>query len=1535
MPAYKRRVQSAEDQTKKIKLDQQSGTGTTEQSNVLETPRRSQRAAASQKKKTEDHQQQQSTKSPAGEDCGNASPRPPGKRRGPPKGFKRRKQSKPVAAEEEEGGKSKPANSKDTETSAQNREAIPRKRTRRKSGKEKKDGEGEVVKRRPVGRPPSNGLAAGYKKKYKPKETDISVRLESTGLQLILDLIQIDHNYGKSSKLTALKPQPVKAIVSAHERYESEGIGKPKQEAISEHKPVEPKPIQGDTTAVTDAPRPSKYEPETKEPAAVACGENGEKVEHPEKVGGEKDTKLIAVSDKTVVAHPEEYQVEKMDVAKDEQPTAVSDNVKVPHPEEDKVEKLDDAKDNHSTSISDKTEVSHLEEGHIEQLDATKLDEQQTAVNDKAEVLHAEDGLDEKDHKGEKEALPAVGDNAEITLQSEEVSHSEGLTHPQEAPHLEVAHSTEIPHPVLEQNKENAGVKKEPPRTAVADKVQIFHQIYAVHMSKTADLLKAFPLSTTKVTEQSGDNQQRQDAVPPLATIEHSEGVQEKHEEIPPVPTNEHGEDNHQEIPPLPTSEHSEDNGQKAEEAPPPHSTSEHSEDIKRIYEDISPAASPVAESDGVDQGNFTPLCYTSSVTTSEHLQDSQEKHEEAPPAAVGESDGPLQDSICIAEHSETVLEESTVCIDPPSSAEVTAVSTCSVADLPPMETDNKSPSQELECHPDRQQGMLDSDNMDVDHPPMETDSHSPSPELECQPDAQQVMLVSDFMEIEIENCVVEVESENQPESSADSQLDAQDKVALGLLSSATASQAVAAAGSGSSVSGLSLVAKKQAMNPQARTKARLAAQAEAKAAASKRASHKQLNLLALCEEIADDIASDEALIKEKKEKERERLKGGDAVQTPVTAALPAPAPSPSPCSAAAPGDGTGKTITSPATPKDNEPEIKNGEAVKFPVASVEPTRTPATAEPDQKLPEPVSQPQSQPQPPPPPQPQSQSQPQPPPEPETPKRRFFLSQVSVPLKIHEKKKLSRYQRLRQVELQRDKLTWTRMKALKSEQAGHNLQSPGEEVPSRVSPGSLSTTTTTTTTTTPTPVSPISAVTSSPLRTTPPVHTPTPSPTAVAAATTSVGTLPTKAASSAATKPDQTPKRPVPVVNQSTPKPPGSSRLDPKRVLPPVPPRRPNGVTAPAKTRPPVEYKPYRPRPKYSADDFVLDGMDDEIPPPKPAPAASSNGKHEGNVGQTSIQPKAPPITVAAKQQCPKPPTAPVVKEVKSPAETNQMKSPATETVQSNCAPQSDTKLQEEAGKEDSKGGQAQAQASGTTTTESGQKESGQKKSGAVVCGVCGMLYTASSQEDESQHLLFHNLFISAVKYVGWKKERILGEYPDGKIILVLPDDPKYALKKVEEIREMVDNDLGFHQAETKCPSQTKTFLFISNDKKVAGCLIAEHIQEGYRVIEEPVPQGSEGEKVMFERQRAWCCSTNPEPALCGISRIWVFSLMRRKGIASRMIECLRNNFIYGSHLSKEEIAFSDPTPDGKLFATRYCGTSQFLVYNFVSRNHST
>uniref|UniRef100_A0A8C5W8R4 Establishment of sister chromatid cohesion N-acetyltransferase 1 n=1 Tax=Leptobrachium leishanense TaxID=445787 RepID=A0A8C5W8R4_9ANUR len=233
-------------------------------------------------------------------------------------------------------------------------------------------------------------------------------------------------------------------------------------------------------------------------------------------------------------------------------------------------------------------------------------------------------------------------------------------------------------------------------------------------------------------------------------------------------------------------------------------------------------------------------------------------------------------------------------------------------------------------------------------------------------------------------------------------------------------------------------------------------------------------------------------------------------------------------------------------------------------------------------------------------------------------------------------------------------------------------------------------------------------------------------------------------------------------------------------------------------------------------------------------------------------------------------------------------------------------------------------------------DAGQKSFGTMSCSICGMLYTASNPEDEAQHLLFHNQFISAVKYVGWKKERLVAEYPDGKVIMVLPDDPRYALKKVKEIREMVDKDLGFQQAPLRLHSRTKTLLFITNDKKVAGCLIAEHIQWGYRVIDDKDSEDNlEKESAISERVKAWCCSTTQEPAICGISRIWVFSMMRRRKIASRMLECLRSHFIYGSYLNKDEIAFSDPTPDGKSFATHYCGTSRFLVYNFVNGHTQT
>lgn len=224
-------------------------------------------------------------------------------------------------------------------------------------------------------------------------------------------------------------------------------------------------------------------------------------------------------------------------------------------------------------------------------------------------------------------------------------------------------------------------------------------------------------------------------------------------------------------------------------------------------------------------------------------------------------------------------------------------------------------------------------------------------------------------------------------------------------------------------------------------------------------------------------------------------------------------------------------------------------------------------------------------------------------------------------------------------------------------------------------------------------------------------------------------------------------------------------------------------------------------------------------------------------------------------------------------------------------------------------------------------DAGQKHFGTTVCKSCGMIYTASNPEDEMQHAQHHHRFLEGIKYTGWKKERIVAEFWDGKIVLVLPHDPSYAIRKVEDVQELVDCELGFQHVVPKCPNKVKTFLFISDEKRVVGCLIAEPIKQAFRVLSEPADPESSSSR---ECHRVWQCSDVPEPAVCGISRIWVFRLKRRKRIARRLVDTVRNCFMFGCFLSTDEIAFSDPTPDGKLFATKYCNTPNFLVYNFNS-----
>ena len=82
-----------------------------------------------------------------------------------------------------------------------------------------------------------------------------------------------------------------------------------------------------------------------------------------------------------------------------------------------------------------------------------------------------------------------------------------------------------------------------------------------------------------------------------------------------------------------------------------------------------------------------------------------------------------------------------------------------------------------------------------------------------------------------------------------------------------------------------------------------------------------------------------------------------------------------------------------------------------------------------------------------------------------------------------------------------------------------------------------------------------------------------------------------------------------------------------------------------------------------------------------------------------------------------------------------------------------------------------------------------------------MVYTFGQADDQVEHIKFHKNFVSGVKFMvstehnseehvifclhvcpqGWKNERVVRQFHDGRIIVILRTDPKHHLKKVRAL----------------------------------------------------------------------------------------------------------------------------------------------------------
>lgn len=232
---------------------------------------------------------------------------------------------------------------------------------------------------------------------------------------------------------------------------------------------------------------------------------------------------------------------------------------------------------------------------------------------------------------------------------------------------------------------------------------------------------------------------------------------------------------------------------------------------------------------------------------------------------------------------------------------------------------------------------------------------------------------------------------------------------------------------------------------------------------------------------------------------------------------------------------------------------------------------------------------------------------------------------------------------------------------------------------------------------------------------------------------------------------------------------------------------------------------------------------------------------------------------------------------------------------------------------------------------------GQKPQKCLKCPDCGIFYNPNDKEDTQIHLKYHNENEKALKYTAnFKAEKTVETFPDAKCIVIeAGQDSKQVLNKALVLLNYVDMQLGITESNLNVSTMdeadilikrmnikdsTKFYLYISQTtKRIVGFCMAEHIDQAYRIMYLNDQQRTSS--FTYDETQA------PEKVKCGISRIWVHPSMRRQKVASKLLDCVRLNFLYIRSLELTDIAFSDPTHFGQAFARGYFKTNSFLVYN--------
>lgn len=241
-----------------------------------------------------------------------------------------------------------------------------------------------------------------------------------------------------------------------------------------------------------------------------------------------------------------------------------------------------------------------------------------------------------------------------------------------------------------------------------------------------------------------------------------------------------------------------------------------------------------------------------------------------------------------------------------------------------------------------------------------------------------------------------------------------------------------------------------------------------------------------------------------------------------------------------------------------------------------------------------------------------------------------------------------------------------------------------------------------------------------------------------------------------------------------------------------------------------------------------------------------------------------------------------------------------------------------------------------------------------VCTMCGMEFIPSNTEDAALHRKFHAINLGGVDFTKPAIERFrkhqIWTGAEGSFVAVIGRrDALTVRNKANEVLRVVNTELSavpIPEAELWGPAartlsadtppkgptaintnefdlplvdRFKVYLYLRGNKCVGMCLV-ERIWAAFTVLQQPNTPEATCQLPTTPRSSSISISTVPDPAVLGVSRIWTSNKCRKQGIATRLLELARSDFLYGLTVEKERMAFSQPTESGGSLARRWFGS---------------